>query len=97
MAAKADVLDHLYAIIQERKANAPAGSYTATLFAKGTGEISKKVGEEAIEVVLASARETDDRIVYESADLIYHLLVLLAAHEIPPDAVYAELERRMKP
>jgi phosphoribosyl-ATP pyrophosphohydrolase len=91
------VLDRLQAVIQERKAHAPAGSYTARLFAKGPAEIAKKVGEEAIEVVQASARGQNERIIYESADLLYHLSVLLAAHDIAPEAVYQELEKRMKP
>jgi phosphoribosyl-ATP pyrophosphohydrolase len=91
------VLDRLNTVILERKANAPAGSYTASLFAKGAPECAKKVGEEAIEVVQASALGKEERIVYESADLLYHLYVLLAAHNISPDDVYAELERRMKP
>ncbi len=97
MPANAAILDRLNETIQQRKASAPAGSYTASLFAKGPAECAKKVGEEAIEVVQASALQQDDRIIYESADLLYHLLVLLAAHNIAPDAVYAELERRMKP
>jgi phosphoribosyl-ATP pyrophosphohydrolase len=92
----APVLDRLYATIQQRKAAAPAGSYTASLFAGGRARIAQKVGEEAIEVVLASAFGQDERVVYESADLLYHLLVLLADHDIAPEAVYAELERRMK-
>ena len=91
------VLDRLYDIIQERKLGAPPGSYTAALLAKGRTEIAKKVGEEAIEVVLASAQAKNDRVIYESADLIYHLFVLLAAHDIAPSDLYAELERRMKP
>ena len=97
MPANAAALDRLNETIQQRKAAAPAGSYTASLLAKGPAECAKKVGEEAIEVVQASALQQDDRIIYESADLLYHLLVLLAAHNIAPDAVYAELERRMKP
>lgn len=90
-------LERLYATILERRANAPAGSYTASLFAKGQAEIAKKVGEEAIEVVQASALDKRERVVYESADLVYHLLVLLAAHNIALDDIYQELERRMKP
>lgn len=90
-------LERLYSTILERKAHAPAGSYTASLFAKGRPEIAKKVGEEAIEVVQASALAQDDRVIYESADLVYHLLVLLAAHNIAPHDIYEELERRMKP
>jgi phosphoribosyl-ATP pyrophosphohydrolase len=97
MSAETTTLDHLASIIQERKQSALSGSYTASLFAKGATECAKKVGEEAIEVVQASALNQEDRIVYESADLIYHLLVLLAAHDIDPNDVYRELERRMKP
>lgn len=97
MSTEAATLDRLTSIILARKRSAPSGSYTATLFAKGVTECAKKVGEEAIEVVQASALKQEDRIVYESADLMYHLLVLLAAHNIDPDDVYRELERRMKP
>lgn len=92
----AEVLDRLSDIIAQRKANAPPESYTAALFAKGPTECAKKVGEEAIEVVQASALAQDERIVYESADLLYHLYVLLAAHGIPPESVYQELQKRMK-
>lgn len=91
------VLDQLYATIRQRRQAAPAGSYTARLFAEGRARIAQKVGEEALEVALASVQGQDDRVVYEAADLLYHLLVLLAEHDIAPDAVYNELERRMKP
>lgn len=91
------VLDQLYATICQRRHTAPAGSYTARLFAEGRARIAQKVGEEALEVALASVQGQDDRVVYESADLLYHLLVLLADHGIAPDIVYEELERRMKP
>lgn len=97
MTPDAETLDKLCTIIQERKVSAPAGSYTASLFAKGEAEIAKKVGEEAIEVVQASAQGRADRIISESADLLYHLLVLLVAHNIAPGEVYSELEKRMKP
>jgi phosphoribosyl-ATP pyrophosphohydrolase len=96
MSTETATLDRLAGIIRERKESAPAGSYTASLFAKGVTECAKKVGEEAIEVVQASALNQEERIVYESADLIYHLLVLLAAHDIDPNDIYRELERRMK-
>ena len=97
MPSDSTVLDRLYATIVQRKADAPAGSYTTSLFAQGRPRIAQKVGEEAIEVVMASALGQNDRVVYESADVLYHLLVLLAAHDIAPDDVYRELERRMKP
>ncbi len=72
----------------------PAGSYTADLFRKGENEIVKKVGEEAVEVVVAVKGETDDRVIYESADLVYHLLVLLAWKGLTWQEVEEELARR---
>lgn len=92
----AAILDELFTVIQDRKLNMPANSYTARLFEKGAAEIAKKVGEEAIEVVVASAQDDRDQLIYESADLIYHLLVLLAQHDIDIEALYVELERRRK-
>ena len=59
--------------------------------------MAKKVGEEAVEVVLAAAAQGRERLTSEAADLVYHLLVLLAAHDLAPDDLYRELERRMKP
>ena len=91
-----DVLARLYEVIHQRKSNPPPGSYTASLFAKGEDEIAKKVGEEAIEVIVAAKGQGQERIVSESADLIYHLLVLLAEKEVAFEAVEAELKRRMK-
>jgi phosphoribosyl-ATP pyrophosphohydrolase len=71
------VIDDLYQLIQERKVNPPEGSYTAKLFAKGENEILKKMGEEAVEVIIAAKGEGDDRVIYELADFLYHSLVLL--------------------
>ena len=88
------VLDQLWSIIQSRKQDLPEGSYTADLFRKGENEIVKKVGEEAIEVIVAAKGEGDDRIIYESADLIYHLLVLLAAKDLTWQDIEGELMRR---
>jgi phosphoribosyl-ATP pyrophosphohydrolase len=90
-----DVLDELFSVILERKSNPTPGSYTARLLADGD-EILKKVGEEAIEVVLAGKGQSDQRIVEESADLLYHLLVLLASRNLTLDAVRAELGRRRR-
>ena len=90
-------LDELYQIICERKANPPAGSYTAKLMAAGEDEIVKKVGEEAIEVILAAKAQGNERLVEEVADLTYHALVLLAYRGISPEDVRAELERRHSP
>ncbi len=88
------VLNELYQTIRARRTNAPPGSYTAQLFARGLTEISKKVGEEAIEVIVAAQSESDARLASESADLIYHLLVLLAARRVEWGAVEAELAQR---
>jgi phosphoribosyl-ATP pyrophosphohydrolase/phosphoribosyl-AMP cyclohydrolase len=95
--AASNILTELFAVIRDRKANPPPeGSYTARLFAAGATEIAKKVGEEAIEVIVASAEDDKDQLVYEAADLVYHLLVLLAQHDVDIEALYAELERRRK-
>lgn len=91
-----DILNELYQTIVDRKTNPPPGSYTAKLFAAGEVEIAKKVGEEAIEVIVASYKESDARLASECADLIYHLLVLLAARNVEWDSVAQELTRRKK-
>ncbi len=87
-------LNDLYAIILDRKTHPQSGSYTCELLAKGEDEILKKVGEEAVEVILAAKSQGNPRLVEETADLLYHLLVLLAARELSPTDVEAELERR---
>ncbi len=89
-----DVLQELWQIIQSRKKANPDESWTAKLLEKGTARIAKKVGEEATEVVIASLAERKKDLVAESADLIYHLLVLLASRNIEPDRVYGELAKR---
>jgi phosphoribosyl-ATP pyrophosphohydrolase len=86
----------LMATIRERKDHPREGSYTCKLLAAGQSEILKKVGEEATEVVVAGARESDERLLYESADLIYHMLVMLASRDLSWDDVEAELRRRFK-
>ena len=90
------ILNDLYTTILDRKANPQPGSYTASLFAAGSAEIAKKVGEEAIEVVLAAAAQSDQRLVEEAADLIYHLLVALAQRGVTLEQVEAELEARRR-
>ena len=89
-------LDDLYAIICERRDNPSAQSYTARLMADGEDEIVKKVGEEAVEVILAAKGQGDARLVEEVADLTYHVLVLLAAKDLSPADVEAELARRRR-
>ena len=91
-----ETLNELYRVILSRKENPLPNSYTAKLFAAGDVEIAKKVGEEAIEVIVASYKESDERLASESADLIYHLLVLLAARHVEWKAVELELEKRKR-
>jgi phosphoribosyl-ATP pyrophosphohydrolase/phosphoribosyl-AMP cyclohydrolase len=88
-------LADLERIVAERAASGdPAGSYTARLLAKGIDTVCKKVGEEATEVVLAAKGEEREQVVYETADLLYHLAVLLHAADVPVEEVSAELARR---
>lgn len=91
-----DVIEKLEAIIADRKQNAPAGSYTASLFAAGLPRIAQKVGEEGVETVVAALSQDDARVAAEMADLVYHCLVLLAAREMRWQQVEAELARRFK-
>jgi len=88
------VLADLEAVIQDRKANPRPGSYTRQLFDAGVPRILKKVGEEAVEVIVAAQGESDERLVSEVADLTYHTLVLLAARDLSWTEVEAELKRR---
>jgi phosphoribosyl-ATP pyrophosphohydrolase len=89
-----DILQTVYQVILDRKANPTDSSYTASLMQGGINKILKKIGEESTEVVIAAKGGVRDEIVYETADLIFHLLVLLGHQNIPPTAVYDELRRR---
>jgi phosphoribosyl-ATP pyrophosphohydrolase len=89
-----DIIQAVYDVILARKASAPDSSYTASLMAKGIDKILKKVGEEATELVIAAKGGERGEIVYETADLFFHTLVLLGYCGITPDEVYAELRRR---
>jgi phosphoribosyl-ATP pyrophosphohydrolase len=88
------ILRELFAVIAERKNADPETSYTARLYAKGVTKIAQKLGEEAVEAAIAGVAEDADRLVSESADLLYHLLVLWSARGIEPASVWAELDRR---
>lgn len=88
------ILSRLFALIEGRKGKDPETSYTAQLLAGGVGKIAEKLGEEAIETVLAAVTGEREALIHESADLLYHLLVLLAARGIRPEDVFAELEKR---
>ena len=92
--AHGGVLDRIYGTILARKRHPAADSYVASLLAAGQDKILKKVAEEASEVILASRGQNHAEIVHESADLLFHLLVTLGYHEIPPAEVYEELARR---
>jgi phosphoribosyl-ATP pyrophosphohydrolase len=87
-------LEELYKIIQERKTSKPDESYVASLFKDGTDRIVQKVGEEAIEVVIAAKSESKEQIISEIADLWFHTLVLLSNLEIKPSEILEELEKR---
>ena len=87
-------IDKLFAIIQSRKGADPNLSYTATLLAKGRLKCAKKLGEEAIETILAAAAQDKTALAKESADLLYHLLVLWAVCDLKPEEVYAALAAR---
>ena len=89
-----DVLDRLSELLELRKTADPASSYVAKLYAKGMDSILKKVGEEATETVLAAKGGNKDEIVYETADLWFHTLVMLAQVGLKPQDVLDELARR---
>lgn len=90
-----DILSQLESVILQRKASMPEKSYTASLLKSGLGTITQKVGEEAVEAIVAALVQNPDRLREESADLLYHLLVLLAAKNIALDEVLSELKKRM--
>ncbi len=87
-------LDRLYDVIESRRGGDPTTSRTARLFHKGPAKIAQKVGEEAVETAIAALVEPRERLISESADLLYHLLVLWAAKGVPPAEIWAELDRR---
>ncbi|MCD8016228.1 MAG: bifunctional phosphoribosyl-AMP cyclohydrolase/phosphoribosyl-ATP diphosphatase HisIE [Oscillospiraceae bacterium] len=87
-------IDGLYALLQDRKATLPEGSYTSYLFQKGVDKILKKVGEECTEVIIAAKAADKRETVYEIADLAYHVLVLMAEAGITPEEIRQELASR---
>jgi phosphoribosyl-ATP pyrophosphohydrolase len=92
--ALGEALERLWRVIETRRGADPATSYTAKLFARGRGKIAQKLGEEAIEAVIEAIRGDATRLIGESADVLYHLLVLWADMGIGPDDIAAELARR---
>lgn len=87
-------LERLWQVIQSRRGADPAISYTARLFARGRAKIAQKLGEEAVEAVIEGVGDNPTALIGESADLLYHLLVLWADAGISPDDVAAELAQR---
>jgi phosphoribosyl-ATP pyrophosphohydrolase len=90
----AEILDRLYALIASRRGGDVDSSYTARLFARGRAKMAQKVGEEAVEALIEGAAGNRDALVGESADLLYHLLVLWAEVGVTPDDVWNELAAR---
>ncbi len=91
------MFQELFQIIQDRKQHRPQGSYTAGLMEAGRDTILKKIGEEAVEVILAASSQGNQRLVEETADLFYHIFVLLSFTGIPLDDVEDELRHRHHP
>jgi phosphoribosyl-ATP pyrophosphohydrolase/phosphoribosyl-AMP cyclohydrolase len=92
--ARGTVMDRVYETIISRKREMPSGSYVTSLLKGGQDKILKKITEEATEVIMASKGQKREEIVHEAADLVFHLLMALGYHDIPPGEVYQELARR---
>ncbi len=91
-----EFLAYLQEFINRRHQEMPEGSYTTSLFKKGINRMAQKVGEEAVETVIEATNGTDDRLIYEASDLIYHLIVLLTSKRLTINELAAELEKRHK-
>lgn len=89
-----DILTQLAAVLEQRKSESPETSYVASLYDKGLDTILKKIGEEATETVIAGKSGDKQQIIYETADLWFHSMVLLADQGLGPELVLAELKRR---
>jgi phosphoribosyl-ATP pyrophosphohydrolase len=94
MAHDFSTLSTLFDVIESRKGGDPGASYVAGLLKDGKGKIARKLGEEAIESMVAALADGKEALVAESADLLFHLMVLWAACDVTPDDVMAELKRR---
>lgn len=90
-----EILNKLFDTIQSRKDSDPSESYVASLYAKGTSKIVQKVGEEAVETCIEAMQGDKQKIAEESADLLFHLMVLWADADLKPDDITAILEKRM--
>ncbi|KUK37066.1 MAG: phosphoribosyl-AMP cyclohydrolase / phosphoribosyl-ATP pyrophosphohydrolase [Thermacetogenium sp.] len=91
-----EIITGLYALLGERRKTLPEGSYTASLFRKGIDRIVQKVGEEAVEVVIAGKNRDREELIEETADLVYHLLVLLVECGVTPEDICAKLAERRR-
>jgi phosphoribosyl-ATP pyrophosphohydrolase len=89
-----NILETLYGVIASRKTASPESSYVAKLFARGRKKIAQKVGEEGVETALAGVLNDRDEIISESADLLFHMMILWADAGITPEDIAAELKRR---
>ena len=92
--AQKDILDAVYHVIQDRRRNPEERSYVCSLFDKGLDKILSKIGEEATETAVAGKGGISDEVIYEVADLFFHVLILLGYYDLPPERIYAELRRR---
>jgi phosphoribosyl-ATP pyrophosphohydrolase len=89
-----DILFQLAATINARKSADPANSWTAKLLQKGPEKVAEKFGEEAVEAIIAAVKNDRENLTYEAADVLYHLLVMLASRDVELNDVLKELERR---
>ena len=89
-----DVLDRLFSVVLERRTTSPALSHSARLLSRGTAKVAQKFGEEAVECLIEAVAGNRDALVGESADVLYHLLVMWVAAGVEPAQVWAELHRR---
>ena len=89
-----NIVDKLYGVIEERKSNPEEGSYTTYLFNEGVDKILKKVGEEASEVIIGAKNSSKEEVIYETSDLVYHMLVLLVEMGVSLDDIKQELHKR---
>lgn len=89
-----NIVDKLYGVIEERKGNPEEGSYTTYLFNEGVDKILKKVGEEASEVIIGAKNSSKEEVIYETSDLVYHMLVLLVEMGVSLDDIKQELHKR---
>ena len=88
------ILEELYKIIEDRKRNMPKDSYIASLLREGNDRVIQKVGEEAVEVIIAAKNSDKEQVVLEMADLWFHSLILLSSLDVKPEEILLELKKR---